>query len=175
MNRPKPIVLVSACLLGQPVRYDGKSKPVDLSALRNSFSLVAVCPECAGGLPIPRVPCEIEETKTAADVLSGRGRILSKAGKDCTEAYIKGAQLCSKIAQKYHTQYALLKEKSPACGTHFIHSGNFDGRLRAGKGVFAESLSLAGVKVFNEQEINELMISFEKSHRVETVSSLTQC
>ncbi len=163
MNKPKPVLLVSACLLGQPVRYDGESKPADLSQLCDSFSLIAVCPECAGGLPIPRVPCEIEETKTAADVLSGHGKVIAKTGNDCTEAYIKGAQHCVKIAQKYQAHWALLKEKSPACGTHFIHSGHFDGRLRAGKGIFAELLSQTGVKVFSEQEINSLRISAEKS------------
>ena len=163
MNKSKPVILVSACLLGQPVRYDGRSKPVNLTQLFDSFAFVAVCPECAGGLSIPRPPCEIEETKTAADVLSGHGRIISQTGEDCTEAYIKGAQLCTKIAQTYQVNCALLKENSPACGPHFIHSGRFDGRLKSGKGAFTELLSQMGIRIFSEQEINELIISMEKS------------
>ena len=55
-------VLVSACLLGKPVRYDGRAVPNDHAVLAGWLAagqVVSVCPEVAGGMPIPRPPAEI--------------------------------------------------------------------------------------------------------------------
>ena len=89
------VVLVSACLLGQPVRYDGQSKLADLSCLVNKdITLVAICPECAGGLPTPRVPCEIETGSTACDILAGPAKVKNADGLDCTLQYVEGRRFC---------------------------------------------------------------------------------
>ena len=89
----RPAVLVSACLLGQCVRYDGQTKPIDLSELRTlGLNIIPVCPECSGGLPVPRDPCEIEAGKTAKDVWRGSARVVSIHHKDCTKQYVSGAK-----------------------------------------------------------------------------------
>jgi hypothetical protein len=55
-------VLVSACLLGEPVRYDGSAAPIEAEAMdrwREKAQLVPFCPEIAAGMPVPRNPAEI--------------------------------------------------------------------------------------------------------------------
>ena len=160
----RPAVLVSACLLGQCVRYDGQTKPVDLSELLAlNPNIIPVCPECAGGLPVPRDPCEIEEGKTAKDVWQGAARVVSIGHKDCTSQYVSGAQRCLALAKNCNAKLALLKEKSPACGSSLIHSGSFDGSLRPGRGVFAQLLVDNKFTVFSENELNLLIEEIKKS------------
>ena len=158
------VVLVSACLLGQPVRYDGQSKLADLSCLVNKdITLVAICPECAGGLPTPRVPCEIEKGSTAGDILAGQAKVKNADGIDCTQQYVEGSRFCLKIAQQHHACCAILKEKSPDCGTHMVYDGQFNGTLKNGRGITAELLHQNGIKLFNENECEELLAQLEKS------------
>ena len=164
MDKFPPIILVSACLLGQKVRFDGQSRPADLDCLiKKGWLLLPVCPECAGGLSIPRSPCEIEFSGNAKSVLNNKSRVLSVNGRDCSDQYRKGAFHCLKTAQSVNASFALLKERSPACGVCFIHSGNFDGRLREGRGVLAELLHQSGIKIFSENQIPELLLAVEKS------------
>lgn len=159
-----PVVLVSACLLGQAVRYDGQSKAADLNKLINrGIAPIPVCPECAGGLPIPRRPCEIDPSGSSEEVLKGQCRITNDEGMDCTEQYRQGALFCLDIAKKHRVSFALLKEKSPACGSSLIHSGYFDGSLKKGRGLACELLSQNGIKVFNEQQIDQLISSIKIS------------
>lgn len=175
MSQSLPVVLVSACLLGQAVRYDGQSKAADLSELINQgIALIPICPERAGGLPIPRDPCEIAPCGSSKGVLEGRDRIMSNKGKDCTEQYCRGARFCLAIAKKYHVSFALLKEKSPACGSTLIHSGYFDGTLIKGRGIASELLSQNGIKVFNEQRIDQLITSIKISQSSNTIGQTRQ-
>src|SRR3954469_14264878 len=86
-------ILVSACLLGRPVRYDGTGRRSDdaLFALwRDQGRLVSVCPEVDGGLPVPRPPAEISGG-LGADVLDGRARVLTRDGADVTAHFVAGA------------------------------------------------------------------------------------
>ena len=160
----RPAVLVSACLLGQCVRYDGQTKPIDLSELRTlGLHIIPVCPECSGGLPVPRDPCEIEAGKTAKDVWRGSARVVSIHHKDCTKQYVSGAKKCLALAKDHDAKLALLKEKSPACGISLIHSGSFDGSLRSGRGVFAQLLVDNKLMVFSENELNLLIEEIKKS------------
>ena len=68
-------VLVSACLLGMPCRYDGRSKPAALTELSRAAALVPFCPEIYGGLPTPRPSAERDgervKTKNGADEMEG--------------------------------------------------------------------------------------------------------
>lgn len=142
----KPI-LVSACLLGIPCRYDGKSiLNNDVLELAKSYRLIPVCPEVMGGLPVPREPMEIQD-----------GRVMSRDGSDKTAAYRKGAYDALKIARRYGCRAALLKERSPSCGRGKIHNGKFDGGLIAGNGIAAALLLQNGVAVFGESRIDELI------------------
>lgn len=145
MPKEEPI-LVSACLLGVACRYDGDSRPNDaVWALSERYRLIPVCPETMGGLPIPREPSEI-----AGD------RVLSRSGKDVTAEYRLGAARALSLARKFGCRAALLKEKSPSCGTGTVHNGNFDGGLVKGYGIAAALLKENGVAVFGESQIENL-------------------
>lgn len=139
-------VLVSACLLGNPCRYDGRSKPCEgVIELRNKVQFVPICPEILGGLSIPHPASEIKN-----------GRVVSAEGKDVTGAFCAGAQKALAIAQKYHCTCALLKERSPSCGCKEIYDGSFSGKLVSGNGITAELLLQNGILVFGESEIEKL-------------------
>ena len=138
-------ILVSACLLGEPCRYDGKSKPCDrVIALKNTYNLIPICPEVMGGLPAPRTPSEI----------CGE-RVLMKDGRDVTENYNRGAQKALEIARENACTVAILKEKSPSCGSGLIHNGSFDGGLVEGDGITTLLLKQNGIRVLGESEITE--------------------
>lgn len=139
-------ILVSACLLGCACRYDGGSKPcAAVRALAARHTLIPVCPEIYGGLPTPRTPCEIVG-----------GRVLSKDGADRTEAYHRGAAEALRIAETLDCRIALLKARSPACGSGEVYDGSFSGTLTAGDGVAAAALSAAGIAVFGEDRLPDL-------------------
>ena len=124
-------ILVSACLLGIPCRYDGKSMPNEkVMALKEKYTLIPVCPEIYGGLPTPRTPSE-----RVGDL------VLMKDGKDVTENYNRGADATLKIAEVNGAKIAILKAKSPSCGKGMIYDGTFSGTLTAGDGVTVEKLT----------------------------------
>lgn len=138
-------ILVSACLLGQACRYDGKSKPCQsVIALGKTYNLIPICPEVMGGLPTPRIPSEI-----CGD------RVLMKDGHDVTINYQKGAETALEIARKNACTVAILKEKSPSCGSGLIHNGLFDGGLVSGDGITTQLLKKEGIRVLGESEITE--------------------
>jgi uncharacterized protein YbbK (DUF523 family) len=138
-------ILVSACLLGHACRYDGRSKPCErVIALGDTYNLIPICPEVMGGLPTPRVPSEI----------CGE-RVLMKDGRDVTENYNRGALTALQIARENACTVAILKEKSPSCGSGLIHNGLFDGGLTEGDGITAQLLKKEGIRVLGESEITE--------------------
>jgi len=139
----KPPVLVSRCLLGIPCRYDGKSVPAEaVCALEKYATLVAVCPESDGGMPTPRIPSERQGDK-----------VVNKAGEDTTAFFRRGAEMAREIAHAKQIPFAILKEKSPSCGTHQIYDGSFTGRKVNGMGVAAELLTEAGLTVYSEEDL----------------------
>lgn len=140
-------ILVSACLLGIPCRYDGKSMPNErVMALKEKYTLIPVCPEIYGGLPTPRTPSErIGEL------------VLMKDGTDVTENYNRGADATLKIAEINGAKIAILKAKSPSCGKGMIYDGSFSGTLTAGDGVAAEKLTRVGITVLTENEIDRIL------------------
>lgn len=139
-------ILVSACLLGCACRYDGGSKPcAAVRALAARHTLIPVCPEIYGGLPTPRTPCEI-----VGD------RVLSKDGADRTDAYRRGASEALRLAGALGCRAALLKARSPACGSGEVYDGSFSGTLTAGDGVAAAALRAAGIAVFGEDRLPDL-------------------
>ena len=151
-------ILVSACLLGQPVRHDGRAKPLPhplLEQWRRRGLLLPVCPELLGGLGVPRPAAEIVGG-SGADVLAGRARVVNIHGQDVTGAFLRGAEAVRSLAAEHGCAFALLKENSPSCGVHRIHDGSFCGRLRPGAGVTTAMLEAAGLRVFGEDEIAAL-------------------
>ena len=139
-------LLVSACLLGCPCRYDGAAKPCPaVLALAEHHELVPVCPEQLGGLPTPRPPAE------------RRGdRVVTQSG-DVTEQYRRGAAEAVRLARLLRCDGAVLKEKSPSCGRGAIYDGTFTRTLTSGDGVTAELLRHNGVAVYGESEIWDLL------------------
>ena len=140
-------LLISACLLGIPCRYDGKRvAKVDISALREKYNLIPICPEIYGGLPTPRIPSERVD-----------GRVLMKDGRDVTENYKRGAEASLDIAKANGVSLALLKARSPSCGKGLIYDGSFSGTLTEGDGVAAELLMKEEITVFTEEELDLLL------------------
>lgn len=140
-------VLVSACLMGFRCRYDGGTQRLDcLDDLWKRHVLIPVCPEVMGGLPTPREPSEIRD-----------GRVVSRDGRDVTEAFARGAQEAEKIARACGCECALLKERSPSCGLGRIYDGTFTGMLADGDGLCARLLSERGVRVIGESQAQELL------------------
>ena len=158
MNQ-RPTLLVSACLLGQPVRYDGRSKglPATLhDTLAARYRLIVICPEVAGGLPTPRPPAELQGGDGHA-ALRQTATVRSAAGEDVSAEFIAGAQLALQLAQQHGCRIALLKANSPSCGNLQVYSGRFDAQLVDGQGVTAALLSAHGISVYNETQLDLLL------------------
>ncbi len=136
-------ILVSACLLGCPCRYDGASKQDSrVIALMKDNILIPVCPEQAGGLATPRVPAEIK----------GDG-VFTRDGADVTECYRAGAKTAVRLAVLYGVDCCILKARSPSCGSGSVYDGSFTGTLIPGDGVSAAALKEAGYRVLTEEEL----------------------
>lgn len=157
-------ILISACLLGEPVRYDGNGKPVfdeRLESWKRDGRLVAFCPEMAAGFPAPRPSAEIEPGHDGADVLAGTARVVEDTGNDVTDAMVRGARAALRIAQEQGCDFALLTDGSPTCGTTFIYDGRFEQRTKTGLGVAAALLSRNGIRVFPETAIDQLAAALD--------------
>ena len=140
-------ILVSRCLLGDPCRYDGSSRPYPgIEALAERYTLVPICPECDGGLPVPRPAGE------------RRGnRIVTKDGADLTAAYRRGAEIALAKAKETGATIALLKSRSPSCGVGRIHDGTFTGGMTEGDGIAAELLKANGITLYTENDLSKLL------------------
>ncbi len=152
-------VLVSACLLAQPVRYDGAAKTFHHPILEQWMAegrLVAVCPERMAGMGIPREPAEISDGATGEDVLAGRARVFTAVGEDVTDAFVAGAKAALAAALANGCRCALLTDGSPSCGSRSIYDGSFAGRRHVGSGVTAALLRRHGIDVFSPEQIEEL-------------------
>lgn len=144
--------IVSACLAGLECRYDGGHKEnACIKKLVSSGKAIPVCPEQIGGLSIPRPPAEISGG-TGVDVLNGRAKVINSKGKDVTSHFIKGAFQVLRLARMLDCRRAILKEKSPSCGSGKIYDGNFKGKLREGRGVTAALLEQEGIEVVSEND-----------------------
>lgn len=139
-------ILVSACLLGCPCRYDGTAKADPrVLALMERHTLIPVCPEQLGGLPTPRLPSERRE-----------GGVFDRGGKDVTAQYRQGAEEVLRLARLYGCTHAVLKERSPSCGSGQIYNGSFSHVLVPGSGVAAELLAQNGITVLGESQADIL-------------------
>ena len=136
-------ILVSACLLGENCKYSGGSNRNETilkwreRLLREERAVfVPVCPEVMGGLPTPRTPAEICGSQ-----------VLTKDGRDVTGEYVRGAGEALRLFEKYGCCLAILKERSPSCGSGQVYDGTFTGTLMQGDGVCAACLKEHGIRV----------------------------
>ncbi len=147
-------ILVSRCLLGQRVRYDGGANGpfALLERWQAQGRVVPLCPEVAGGLSTPRAPAEIAGGQ-GAQVLEGRIPVLTVEGDDVSAAFIAGAKQALALVAQHGIHIALLKARSPSCGNRENYDGTFSGTKVAGEGVTAAALRRMGVQVFSEEEL----------------------
>lgn len=152
------MILVSACLTGEPVRYDGKScSNTLLKQLLLNKKAQSLCPELLGGFTTPRLPAEIVDG-TGQDVLDGKAKITDSSGLDVTELYLKGAYRTLEIAQQIKASCVVLKENSPSCGSQKIYNGTFQGEKIVGTGITTALLQRHGFKVISENEIEDWLV-----------------
>lgn len=139
-------VAVSACLLGNECRYDGRSNLNQaVKALASSCEFVPVCPEVMGGLPIPRECAEIRGTT-----------VITENGNDVTSQFVHGAELAFEAVRRSGCVLAILKARSPSCGVKSVYDGSFSHTVVDGSGVFAELLEKEGIPVFSEESLDLL-------------------
>ena len=149
------MILISACLLGRNVKYSGGNNLCPwLAKYYNTDDFIAICPECFGILPIPRPPAEIQGG-SGEDVLNGSAKVTDKDSKDVTQNFISGAQKALAYAKKHNASCAILKARSPSCGSGMIYDGTFSGGKKAGNGVTAALFLQHGIKVYTEETITE--------------------
>lgn len=156
-------ILVSACLLGEKVRYDGGDCRQDglLQQWQAEGRVVPFCPEVAGGLPVPRSAAEIVGGDAEA-VLHGRAAIRTHDGTDVTEAFLNGAEKALAECQRHNIRMVILKEGSPSCGSSKVNDGSFAGHKIAGQGLTARLLNRHGIRVFSEAQLEEAAASLQR-------------
>ncbi|WP_269533448.1 DUF523 domain-containing protein [Chitinimonas sp. BJYL2] len=153
---PASPILISACLIGQPVRYDGRAAACDTSLLAQwatAGRLIPICPELAGGLPVPRPAAEITGGAGGHAVLAGKAHVITRLGDDVSPAFVRGAQAALALAQQRGVQVAILKENSPSCGVAHSYDGHFSGTRVDEPGVTTAQLRAAGIAVFSDQQL----------------------
>lgn len=149
-------ILVSACLLGEKCTYLGTdNKQPYLEELNRYYDIVPYCPEVEGGLPTPRKPSE-----------QRNHGVYHEDGTDVTKEFRLGAYKATQICSYLGITLAIMKERSPSCGPHFIHDGFFKGRVIEGQGETARALTQMGVKVLNEEEGLELLERLKKQEQI---------
>jgi uncharacterized protein YbbK (DUF523 family) len=147
-------ILVSACLAGRACRFDGSSNEQDeVRSLVEEGRAVLTCPEEEGGLGTPRPAAEIVGGD-GYDVVAGRARVLTEDGADVTEAYLRGAEAALRKARRAGAEIAVLKARSPSCGKGCIYDGSFTRAQKAGDGVTAALLSISGIRVLTEDQLD---------------------
>jgi len=141
-------ILVSACLMGAKVRYDGSDCAQENTLIQKWIAddrIVTICPEIAGGLPTPRPPVEIIGSK-----------VITNKGLDVTNQYHRGAELALALCKQHQIKFALLKARSPSCGNEQVYDGTFTNAKIDGQGITAALLTRNGIRVFNETQIEAL-------------------
>ena len=139
-------ILVSACLLGENCKYDGGNNyHKELVEFLSDKVVIKVCPEILGGLSTPRIPCEIKGDK-----------VVNKNGEDKTYFFTKGALETVKIALQEQVHFAILKSNSPSCGNDMVYDGSFAHRLIPGEGITAHMLKMNGIRVYTENDLEEI-------------------
>lgn len=149
----KEKLLISSCLVGKLVKYNGSHNILDdniLKKLKEKFELFPFCPEVEGGLPTPRVPCEI----ITKDPL----KVLNKNGIDKTKEFISGANKTLELCNKNDIKTAILKSNSPSCSNQYIYDGTFSSKKILSKGVTSQLLENNHIKVINETQINTIIL-----------------
>lgn len=133
--------------MGVNCKYNGYNNKIEsLIAKTNSVSFIPVCPEQLGGLTTPRPPAELDQ----------EGNVFNNEGRNVTKQFEFGAEETLHIAKLYNCKYAILKERSPSCGSNQVYDGSFQGKVKPGEGMTASLLKQNGIKVYSEENYEEL-------------------
>lgn len=136
-------ILVSACLLGENCKYDGKNNYNEkVIEFVKGHEVIAVCPEVLGGLSVPRKSAEIVN-----------GTIMTKEHISVDKEFREGAAIALKQALDGKIDMAVLQSRSPSCGINQVYDGSFSGKLIEGQGIFAKMLKKAGIKLIDAEDI----------------------
>jgi uncharacterized protein YbbK (DUF523 family) len=161
-------ILMSACFLGNPVRYDGSALDVsfkvglDAQAIIDHWleegRLVSLCPEVAGGLPTPRPPAEIQFSEIASskkDRSDLDWRVITSSGVDVSDSFQRGAEIAAQLCRQHGIKLAILTESSPSCGSSTVYDGQFNRTKVLGEGITTALLRQQGIRVFSQFELAE--------------------
>lgn len=157
-NSKRSKILISACLIGEKVKYNGLDNALiseKIERWSQENRLLPICPEIEGGLTVPRNPVEIQAGE-GVDVLSGKAKAMDSQGRNVTKEFIDGAESTLELARKHNVKVAILKERSPSCGSSIIYNGQFNGTCIKGMGVTARLLSENNIRVFSEEKLDEV-------------------
>lgn len=151
-------ILVSACLLGVNCRYDGTGELNEnvKKLMDGKVNLIPVCPEQLGGMKTPRNPVEIKNG-SGNDVIDGNAGVFDRHGNEFTREFLNGANELLKLAKLFGCKKAILKSKSPSCGSEKIYDGSFSRTLKDGMGVSAAFLKNEGIEVISEKVLKREM------------------
>jgi len=140
-------IMVSACLLGTNCKYNGGNNNNEkVREFVKDHEVIPVCPETAGGLPTPRIPCEIV-----------KGKVINAEGESKDKEFRAGAEKCLEIAKEKQIDLAILQSRSPSCGVNQIYDGTFSGTKISGSGIFADMLKKSGFKVVDLEDLQDVL------------------
>lgn len=149
-------ILLSHCFLGENVRYNSEiitfNSPL-IKLWQQQKRIIAICPEVAGGLTVPREPAEQQ---------AHNDEVITISGSNVSKQFNKGANQALALCQQHNIRFAVLKESSPSCGSTLIYDGSFSNKKIAGQGITSKLLTKAGIKVFSENNLNELAALLDK-------------
>jgi len=146
-------ILISACILGENCRYDGKNCSQQF-LINANVEWLPVCPEVQGNLETPRAPAELQGN--AEEILRGNSRILNNVGEDVTSNFINGTKKCIEIANRENITFAILKSRSPSCGVGEVYDGSFSGNLTKGDGLFSHLCQKNGIKIVSSDDYSAI-------------------
>ena len=131
---------ISKCLLGYNCKYDGKNNLREiLKDLEKNNEVILIFPEVLGGLPIPRIPFELQND-----------RAINKEGLDITDKVIEGCNKALKLIIDNNVDLVILKENSPTCGVNYIYDGTFTHTKISGEGLLTRMLKERNIKVISD-------------------------
>lgn len=132
-------ILVSACILGDNCKYNGKSNRNQFAIdLMKNHEIIPICPEILAGMPTPR-PC--------AEIVNGV--VMDENGNDVHAEYISAVEMALSKIENLDIDLAVLQSRSPTCGVNQIYDGSFSGNLKTGMGLFAQALKQKGYTVID--------------------------
>lgn len=145
------MIVISACLVGEKVRYDGNHK-LDLfyKNLIDEKKAISICPEILGGLQVPREPAEIIGGD-GYDVWNDQAKVMTVTGRDVTIQFKEGAKRALSIIKDLNANTVILKSDSPSCGSTVIYDGTFTGNKKEGVGVTTALFTLNDINVYDEK------------------------